>query len=379
MEKHKDNSEDQRLAALRQQRWEKREADRKAAIAPIIQELNDIGAKISSLSDYVANRNVSSKEADVLLKWLTVTKSIDVQCAIISTLTQTQEDFDGQVLADLFEKARDFHDDHLREIIANTIAFGKVAGLTDWTIKTITNPKYGRRRDLLCYAIAKMLPREQAIDILKSVFDELPSSLDVLGKIGKDPSIIEFLKSKQQEISHKLDSGRQLTIKQKKNLESSRQHIEKTIRKIEKRIAKEQGKPIPKYGPPTPSNVKSGRPNRIFSAVIGLVKPAVKQSETGANFDLENVPLFLKRIAPFIAKGFGKQQVDYIANLIDELELHEQRDITFQIVFEGHSCELGMHIFLDDIDAPDINFMGPKSLICKIEAEMDKLADELEI
>ena len=97
------------------------------------------------------------------------------------------------------------------------------------------------------------------------------------------------------------------------------------------------------------------------------------------NFDVENVQSFLERVASIVPEGFSKSQIEQVVLLADELELNEEQGLKFQITLEGKPSELHILIFMDDVDAPDIYFFSPQALAKKIDAEMERFCEELDI
>ena len=230
----------QKLMAEKEARRAKAMATNEEAEKPIIQELGSIGIQISSISDYInSDRILSPKETEILLCWLPKVTSKDIKDAIVRSLCSTQTEFDGRPLAELFESARDFHDDDLRWTIANTIALGKTTGLTDWVVEAIQNSKYVDAREMLCYAVVKMLPIDEAIKILQNVFDDLSiHAAGALGAIAKDKSVIEFLDLKRDEFASLLSAKKHSPYRQNK-LKSTIKAIDAAIKKIKKRIQKQ--------------------------------------------------------------------------------------------------------------------------------------------
>ena len=99
--------------------------------------------------------------------------------------------------------------------------------------------------------------------------------------------------------------------------------------------------------------------------------------ESSTNFDLENVRPFLLRIAPLITSGFGDHEIDQVLGLVKSMKHDDEEEIAFTIVHRGRRSAFLIHVFMDDIDSPDIAFFGPPDLARQIDAEMDKFWEEI--
>jgi hypothetical protein len=101
--------------------------------------------------------------------------------------------------------------------------------------------------------------------------------------------------------------------------------------------------------------------------------------EFSTNFDSEMVRPFLERIVPFFASGFGSDEIERVCQVVATLPHDEERTIEFKIRHAGEEAELSVHVFMDDVDSPDIYFFGPGGLTKQIEEEFGRFAKEREI
>jgi hypothetical protein len=104
--------------------------------------------------------------------------------------------------------------------------------------------------------------------------------------------------------------------------------------------------------------------------------PGKELQEFSANFDSEMVRPFLERIRPFIDSGFGSDEVDRVCQVVATLQQDQERTIAFQIRHAGKEAELEVHVFMDDVDAPDIYFFAQGALRGQIESEFGRFAEE---
>jgi hypothetical protein len=98
--------------------------------------------------------------------------------------------------------------------------------------------------------------------------------------------------------------------------------------------------------------------------------------EASMNFDTENVPLFLTRIAKLVESGFGTSEAERVLQDLKDLSPDQEAMSEFQVVFRGESVALKVKIVLDDIDAPNLCFFSSKAVADAIQQEMIRFAEE---
>ncbi len=98
--------------------------------------------------------------------------------------------------------------------------------------------------------------------------------------------------------------------------------------------------------------------------------------EFSTNFDSKMVRPFLERIQPFIESGFGSAQIEQVCQVVAALPHDQERILEFQIRYAGEDAKFEVHIFMDDIDAPDIYFFASAPLREQIESEFHRFAEE---
>ena len=101
--------------------------------------------------------------------------------------------------------------------------------------------------------------------------------------------------------------------------------------------------------------------------------------ESSMNFDQENVGPFLERIIKFIPAGFAKPQADAVVQMIEGMSHNEEKEIEFEITYNGSETLFIVRAFMDDIEAPDLYLFGPPGLAKQIDNEMDLFCEELGI
>jgi hypothetical protein len=98
-------------------------------------------------------------------------------------------------------------------------------------------------------------------------------------------------------------------------------------------------------------------------------------AEVSSNFDSDTLAEFLPLLPPIFDAGFGTAEVAQIICRVDELPLDAEKTLSFDVTHRGIAQRLQVHLFMDDIDAPDVYFIGSEKLIAAIEATMDEYLD----
>jgi hypothetical protein len=94
--------------------------------------------------------------------------------------------------------------------------------------------------------------------------------------------------------------------------------------------------------------------------------------ETSSNFDTSEASRFLKRISALIPTGFTSAHAGRIAREMKKLKPESSHQYVFQIRFERSDALLGIRVFMDDVDAPDLYVYAPLKLVRKIDKELEK-------
>jgi hypothetical protein len=93
------------------------------------------------------------------------------------------------------------------------------------------------------------------------------------------------------------------------------------------------------------------------------------------NFDLESLEPFLQRLAQKI-EGFSPVEIAAVMRGVSEMAVDEERDWNFTVQHAGSPVPLRVHIFLDDVDAPDLAFFTSAELASLIQEELVLFAQE---
>lgn len=170
------------------------EADAKyrSEVAPILNELKDLGLD-ADLYDLVQKYGPVSKPAvQILLGWIVKADNEKILEGIVRSLSSTTAPYDGAALVSLFEKS---DSQILRWVIANTIAESKPINITKWLTDAVLNPDYGKAREMLILAAARIFDQQTAILLLKKCANDFPGYVAIGIRECGNNSHVNFLKN----------------------------------------------------------------------------------------------------------------------------------------------------------------------------------------
>lgn len=149
-----------------------REAQHREIEKPVLQNLESLGLKVSSIADLVRDYAPLGPEVTgPLLSWIPRIENESVNEGLVRALAAAAEPFDGHALIEAFEKTQS---EEFRWAIANTMAEGRPYGVADWLMEVVPDPSYGKAREMLVLALARLVVSRRANDVLLAVFDQLP-------------------------------------------------------------------------------------------------------------------------------------------------------------------------------------------------------------
>jgi hypothetical protein len=159
-------------------------------LAPLIQR------PVSSLADLGRHYAPLSREVVTMLlaRLSQVNQNEAIQEALVRCLAAAGVEFNRELLTDLFEKNAC---ESLRWAIANTITEARATGISEWIISAVQDPAYGDARQMLCLALARLIPQRRANEVLISVFDQLPGHVAMGLAESGDLRELEVLRKKR--------------------------------------------------------------------------------------------------------------------------------------------------------------------------------------
>lgn len=109
----------------------------------------------------------------------------------------------------------------------------------------------------------------------------------------------------------------------------------------------------------------------LFALMPFLRRPQVtKLGEASMNFDIEGLADFVQRLPALIDDGLGAPEITRLMAEVRDMTHNEERVIDFPITWRGEPTTLLVTVFMDDDDAPDVEFVALTTLAEQIDAEM---------
>lgn len=145
----------------------------KAATEPILADLRNVGVSVEQWNDLLSRYATLPQSAvDLLLSWLPRLDDPSAQEAVVRAIAAAPTArYDGRVLARLFETTDNVP---LRWAIGDALAFTKPEGVNEWILRTVQNPTFGKGREMLAIALARLVAAEIANPVLVSLLGPLP-------------------------------------------------------------------------------------------------------------------------------------------------------------------------------------------------------------
>ncbi len=131
----------------------------------------------------------------VMLEAFEIIDDYHVRKSLLRYLQNAKHRFDGAPLCRVFEKQLEGIANVPGWQIADTLSYGFARVDQDWLCRAIAEPRYGRAREMLCYAVAKYVHQPRASEVLRSVFDVFPGHVAGALRRRGTASDLEFLKS----------------------------------------------------------------------------------------------------------------------------------------------------------------------------------------
>lgn len=161
-----------------------------AQVAPILHELEQIGLHADLYELVQKYGPLSEKTVQLLLKWLVKSNNEKVIEGIVRVLGAPQKPYNGTNLVKIFKKTES---EILRWIIANTIAEARPTHINAWLAEAVLEHSYGKAREMLILAVARILEPDTAISLLKQNAKEFPGFVAKAFAECGDKSVVDFL------------------------------------------------------------------------------------------------------------------------------------------------------------------------------------------
>ncbi len=207
-------------------------------------------------------------------------------------------------------------------------------------LEIVEDRRYGIARQMLVMALERFPTRqEESIPTLLRIVDDEQVILHTLHALGRLRAI-EAIGPIQR------------------HLVSSKPHIRKEAKQALARIDPELAKAS---SPPKPKRKR-------------LCPIPADYEEASANFDLHGVAPFLERLTTLV-DGFGSAERETVEQLLDAMEVEEEAELEFPVVFGDKKVRLRFKLFMCDEGAVDLFVFTVQPLSDQIQ---DAMSDENE-
>ena len=98
--------------------------------------------------------------------------------------------------------------------------------------------------------------------------------------------------------------------------------------------------------------------------------------ESSTDFDLPNFPVFLRQIAPHLARGFGGREISKLTTLAGHLPHNRESQTEFQVVFENTPIPLRVRLFKDDVSSITVYFFTSATFAELLDREIESFFAE---
>jgi hypothetical protein len=162
------------------------------ALEPVMDDLRHVGVFVEEWNDVITRYcPLSPSVVERLLSWLPRLEDPDALEVIVRALAAAPTvRFDGGELTRLFETTEC---ESLRWAIANTLSCTQPEGVEAWVVRAVQNPAYGKGREMLAIALARLLPSTLANPVLVSLLEDLPIHAASGLALSGTPNEVTFL------------------------------------------------------------------------------------------------------------------------------------------------------------------------------------------
>jgi hypothetical protein len=98
--------------------------------------------------------------------------------------------------------------------------------------------------------------------------------------------------------------------------------------------------------------------------------------DSSAEFDLEDLPDFLRQIATRFSRGFGDREISRLITLACQLPHDRESQTEFQVAFNGSPAPLRVGFFKDDEAAVAVYFLSSSAVAGMLDDEIERFHSE---
>jgi hypothetical protein len=99
--------------------------------------------------------------------------------------------------------------------------------------------------------------------------------------------------------------------------------------------------------------------------------------ETSGNFEIEHLQDFLRRIKTSVDSGFGEEEILQVQTVVESMPIDSSKRLEFPINFKGTTTSLGITLFMDETELPQVSFLTHPDLVEIIDQQMARFLEEM--
>jgi hypothetical protein len=99
--------------------------------------------------------------------------------------------------------------------------------------------------------------------------------------------------------------------------------------------------------------------------------------ETSGNFEVDHLQHFLQRVKTLVDSGFGEDEILQIQTAAESMPIDSKKHWEFPIDFKGTTTSLGITLFMDETEFPEVSFLTHPDLAETIDQQMTSFFKEI--
>jgi len=99
--------------------------------------------------------------------------------------------------------------------------------------------------------------------------------------------------------------------------------------------------------------------------------------ETSGNCEIEQLEHFLQRVKALVDSGFGEDEILRVQTTAESMMVDSSKRMEFPIGFKGTATSLGVTLFMDETEFPEVSFRTHPDLAEAIDQQMTRFFEEM--
>ena len=99
--------------------------------------------------------------------------------------------------------------------------------------------------------------------------------------------------------------------------------------------------------------------------------------ETSGNFEIEQLQHFLQRVKTLVDSGFGESEILQVQTVAESMPIDSSKRLEFPVDFKGSATSLGIALFMDETEFPEVTFLTHPELAETIDRQMTRFFEEM--